>query len=105
MTNTARLDREIATALVPGIAKWSMSAGGTGAAEGKHGYTFTVPQGAYRIWPFTTKFGRHAGYHLYFTAERAQPRGGHGGLWHDLGAHRSPAAAAKAAREHYARSF
>ena len=116
----AQLDREIAAALrgntrtahattkraIPGVAKWSMTAGGTGAAEGKHGYTFTVPEGTYRIWPFTTKFGRHAGYALKFSAEGGgRPRGSHGGLWHELGTHRSPAAAASAAATHYASGF
>lgn len=90
---------------VPGIAKWHMTAGGTSAAEGKHGYTFTAAKGEYHISPYTTKRGRHAGYALKYAATGGAPRGGHGGLWHDLGTHRSPAGAAKAAREHYARSF
>ena len=116
----AQLDREIAAALgggtrrshattmraVPGVAKWSMTAGGTGAARDKHGYTFTVPEGTYRIWPFTTKFGRHAGYALKFSAEGGgRPRGSHGGLWHDLGTHRSPQSAASAAAKHHAGGF
>ena len=115
----AQLDREITAALrggtphahattkraVPGVAKWSMSAGGTSAAKGKYGYTFTVPEGAYHILPFTTKFGRHAGYLLKFSATGGRPRGSHGGLWHDLGTHRSPAAAASAAAKHHAGSF
>ena len=107
MTKTARqLDREIATILVPGIAKWDMSAGGTGAAPGKHGYSYRAGiKGEYHIWPISTKYGRHAGYKLDYAATGGQPRGSHGGLWHDLGTFRSPAAAAKAAREHYARSF
>lgn len=116
----AQLDREIAAALrgstrtahaakkraIPGVTKWSMTAGGTGAAHGKHGYTFTVPEGTYYIWPFTTKSGRHAGYALKFSAEGGgRPRGSHGGLWHELGTHRSPAAAASAAATHYAGGF
>jgi hypothetical protein len=103
--SAARLDREIATALVPGIAKWTTSAGGTGAAEGKHGYSFRAGiKGEYHIWPFM-RHGRHAGYSLKYAATGGQPRDGHSGLWHELGGFRSPAAAAKAAREHYARSF
>lgn len=90
---------------VPGVAKWSMTAGGTGAAKGKHGYTFTVPQGTYHIWPFTTKLGRHAGYSLRFSATGGRPRGSHGGLWHDLGTHRSPQSAASAAGKHHAGGF
>lgn len=117
----AQLDAEIAEALhdgtrrrshatakrvVPGVAKWSMTAGGSGAAEGKHGYTLTVPEGTYRISPFTTKFGRHAGYTLRFSAEGGgRPRGSHGGLWHDLGTHRSPQSAASAAAKHHAGGF
>lgn len=121
----SQLDREIAAALkqgargvshtrrshavvknaVPGIAKWHMSAGGTGAAPGKHGYSYRPDKGEYHISPFTTKHGRHAGYALQYAATGGQPHGSHGGLWHDLGKHSSPASAAKAAREHYARSF
>jgi len=82
-----------------------MSAGGTSAAKGKYGYTFTVPQGAYHIMPFTTKFGRHAGYMLKFTATGGRPRGSHGGLWHDLGTHRSPQIAASTAATHHAGGF
>lgn len=107
MPKTARqLDREIKQAFVPkGVNKWSMSAGGTGAAEGKHGYTFTAPEGTYYISPFTTRYGRHAGYLLKFAATGGQPRGGSGGLWHDLGTHRSPQGAASTAAKHYAESF
>ena len=104
--SAAQLNREIASVLVPGIAKWSMSTGGTGAAEGKHGYSFRgAIKGEYHIFPFTTRYGRHAGYSLKYAATGGPPRGSHGGLWHELGTIRSPAAAAKAAREHYARSF
>lgn len=118
----AQLDREVADILakksrhptrahaaikesIPGIAKWNTTAGGTSAAEGKHGYTFTAAKGQYHIWPYTTKLGRHAGYSLKYAATGGPPRGGHSGLWHDLGTHNTPASAAKAAREHYARSF
>jgi hypothetical protein len=106
VTKTAKqLDHEIARAIVPGIRKWNMTAGGLSAAEGKHGYGFVVPQGTYHIWPFTTKHGRHAGYRLRFAATGGQPRGGHSGLWHDLGTFSSPQQAATAARKHYAGSF
>ena len=114
----AQLDREIAAALhggtrrshattqraVPGVAKWSMTAGGTGAARDKHGYTFTVPQGTYHIWPHT-KNGRHAGYVLRFAATHGRPIFGHSGLWHELGNHRSPQSAASAAAKHHAGGF
>ena len=82
-----------------------MTAGGTGAAQGKHGYTFTVPEGTYHIWPFTTKYGRHAGYALKFSATGGRPRGSVGGLWHDLGTHRSPQSAASTAAKHHAGGF
>jgi hypothetical protein len=116
----AQLDREIADALkdsrggrshavvksaVPGIAKWDMAAGGTSAARGKRSYSYRAVKGEYHIWPYTTKYGRHAGYALKYAATGGPPRSSHGGLWHDLGSHSSPAGAAKAAREHYARSF
>lgn len=90
---------------VPGVTKWSMYAGGTSAAKGKYGYTFAVPQGEYHISPFTTKFGRHAGYSLKFAATGERPRGSGGGLWHDLGNHRSPQSAASAAAKHYTQGF
>lgn len=126
----AQLDREIAAALkktnrsccdgrrsghashatmksaVPGIAKWNTFAGGTGAAEGKHSYSYKAGiKGEYHIWPYTTRHGRHAGYALKYAATGGQPRGSHGGLWHELGTYSSSASAAKAAREHYQRSF
>lgn len=114
----AQLEREIAEALkgrssarthatkraVPGVGKWDMFAGGTGAAEGKHSYSFIVPEGKYYISPYTTR-NRHAGYLLKFAATGGRPRGTHGGLWHGLGEHRSPARAASAAAKHYARGF
>lgn len=90
---------------LPGVSKWNMSAGGTSAAAGKHGYSFQVPQGTYYISPYTTRLGRHAGYLLKFAATGGRPRGSHGGLWHDLGSHRSPQTAAKAAAEHHAGGF
>lgn len=49
--------------------QWSTYAGGTGAAEGKHGYSARVAGGTYHVDPFTTKYGRHAGYLLRFTTE------------------------------------
>ena len=90
---------------IPGVSKWDMTAGGSGAAEGKHGYTFTAPEGTYHIWPYTTRYGRHAGYHLKFSATGGRPRGSGGGLWHDLGSHTSPQKAASVAASHYAKGF
>jgi hypothetical protein len=106
MTKTKRqLDTEIAAALIPSIGKWGMTAGGTGATEGKHGYTFYPPEGSYHVSPVSSKFGRHIGYHLQFAATHGRPKGTHGRLWHDLGMHRSPQLAIKAAKEHYAKGF
>jgi hypothetical protein len=89
---------------IPGIAAWNMFAGGTAAAPGKHGYSLHLPEGEYHVSPVSSQHGRHRGYSLMFAA-RQQPRGSHGGLWHDLGMHRSPAKAAVAARKHYAASY
>lgn len=90
---------------IPGIAGWNTYAGGTAAAAGKHAYDLYVPEGQYTIGPISSQRGRHLGYSLKFAATGQQPRGGHGGLWHDLGMHRSPASAAVAARKHYTASF
>jgi hypothetical protein len=103
--SAAQLNREIARTLIPGIAKWNTYAGGTAAAEGKHSYDFYVPEGQYTISPISSRHGRHIGYSLKLAAQFKQPRGSHGGLWHDLGMHRSPQAAASAAKKHYAESF
>jgi len=101
----AKIGSEVAKILVPGFRKWNMYAGGTAAAKGKHSYDFYVPEGQYKIWPISSQYGRHLGYALKFAATGKQPRGSHGGLWHDLGMHRSPQAAASAASRHYAASF
>jgi hypothetical protein len=83
---------------IPGLAGWSMHAGGTCAAPGKHGYTFRASFGTYHIDPYSTIHGRHRGYLLNFTNELGkvdQP-----GLWREIGSFRSPQAAVQAAREH-----
>lgn len=77
---------------------WSVFAGGTGAAEGKHSYSIRPAAGvAYYIQPVTTQYGRHRGYLLQQSDQtgRSGP-----GLWRDLGMFRSPNAAKKAARIH-----
>ncbi len=89
---------------IPGIAAWNMFAGGTGATAGKHAYSLHVPEGEYHVSPVSSQHGRHRGYSLMFAA-RQQPRGSHGGLWHDLGMHRSPAKAAVGARKHYEAAY
>jgi hypothetical protein len=90
-------------ATIPGFTAWNRSSGGTSAAPGKYGYSFIVPEGEYHVWPVSAR-GRHRGYSLMFAA-RQQPHGGHGGLWHDLGMHQSPAKATAAARKHYAGAY
>jgi hypothetical protein len=83
---------------VPGIVKWNMFAGGTGAEEGKHGYQHPTPKGNYHIFPVSNQSGRHKGYQLYHTDDHGV-RGG--GLWQDLGIHSSPAKAAAKASAHF----
>ena len=82
-----------------------MHAGGTAAARDKHGYTFHPPEGSYHIDPVSSSHGRHLGYSLKFAATHGRPKGTHGGLWHDLGMHRSAVSAVKAAKAHYAAGF
>jgi hypothetical protein len=89
----ARLARRI-----PGLASWSMHAGGTGAAPGKHGFTYRASFGTYHISPCSTPYGRHAGYLLDFTNELGKVD--QAGLWLRIGSFRSPQAAVKAAGEH-----
>ena len=87
---------------IPGIADWNMYAGGTGAAEGKNSYDIRGDFGLYSISPFTTRYGRHAGYAVKFADEKGRLGGG---LWTDLGTVRSPNAGVRAARQHYAEHF
>jgi hypothetical protein len=87
---------------VPGIAKWHMYAGGTGAVEGKHGFSLFLSVGRYMVQPFTTRYGRHAGYLVYFINEKGATTGG---LWQELGIARSPEAGATMSRTHFARTF
>lgn len=81
--------------------KWRTFAGGTGAAEGKHGHATYTEHGEYHISPFTTKSGAHAGYSLKFAHTKGTGKGLSGGLWHDLGTHRSPNEAKSAAVAHH----
>ncbi len=85
--------------VVPGLVKWNMYAGGTGAAEGKHAYDFYLPNGGqYSIQPISGTYGRHRGYHLDFADVAS--RTGTAGLHKDLGMFRSPQEAASAAAAH-----
>lgn len=86
---------------VPGVSKWHMSAGGTSAAEGKHGYSHHTEHGEYHIAPVTSERGRHRGYQLHFAHTKGTGNLPHGGLWHNLGLHASPQRAASRAAEHH----
>ncbi len=62
----AALEARQAHGGVPHFSKWSAYAGGTMAAEGKHGYSFTHPTNGkqYNIDPISSEHGRHLGYGL-----------------------------------------
>lgn len=81
--------------------KWPhTTAGGTGAAEGKRGYsTERMAVGYYDIAPVTFPNGRHRGYQLHFVNDKGALAGG---LWQTLGLHSSPNKAKAKAAEHYA---
>ena len=93
---------------LPAFKDWDWFAGGTGAAEGKRGYGVSSTSGLrYSISPYTTKYGRHAGYmltvHPSMDKTRAtawiSPTGAEAG--HPAPAsYRSPQAAVKAAKAH-----
>jgi len=91
---------------VQGIAGWTMYAGGTSAAPGKHSYDLYIAPGnlaggqrQYSIHPISSQYGRHKGYHLSVAGSPE-----YSGLHHDLGMFRSPQSAASAARKHYSGS-
>jgi hypothetical protein len=93
---------------VPGLQSWSMHAGGTAAAAGKHGYTHSISHGeenqnlhtAYSISPISNEHGRHVGYHVGAWSPKAgQP--GH----KSLGTVRDPRQGVKLAAAHYAEHF
>jgi hypothetical protein len=57
---------------VPGLAQWGTYAGGTGAAEGKHGHDIQMAHGKYSISPVASKHGRHLGYVANFAHHHPQ---------------------------------
>lgn len=92
-------------AKLPGLPSWSMYAGGTGAAPGKHSYDIRQDGKQYMISPFTTEYGRHAGYIL-----NVFPGTNHGyqGITPDGGeaqpnskVYRSPQAAVSASKKYH----
>lgn len=102
---------------VPALAGWNTYAGGTFAAPGKHSYDFytgPIREGGrqYSISPYTTDHGHHAGYRLFVFPGGSDSLRGHTGIARDGGEvsthsiecrHRSPQAAASAARKHAAK--
>ena len=99
--------------VLPALSSWNMYAGGTGAADGKHSYdyyTASIQEGGrqYSISPYTTRYGRHAGYFLSVFPGRNH---GHAGIAPDgkeimhstrQTSYRSPQAAVSAARKYEA---
>lgn len=87
---------------VPGIARWSVYAGGIGERHGRNGYSLRTAHGSYHVWPVYSPNRKRRSYALRF-ANTPQDGGIYlgRGLWADLGLHQSPAAAAKAARAHH----
>lgn len=70
----------------PALKDWNTYAGGTSAAPGKHAYDLYVGKGLqFHISPFTTRWGRHAGYLLRVTIRHAEDCPAVGpGLWHAI---------------------
>ena len=99
--------------VLPALPDWNTYAGGTAAAEGKHSYDFytaAIAEGGrqYSISPYTTKWGRHAGYRRSVFPGRNY---GHAGIAPDGSeimhsiretSYRSPQAAVAAARKYEA---
>lgn len=84
---------------LPGVAKWSMFAGGTSCPDRAHGYSYHgSSNGNYAIEPSCPR-GRLVGYRARF--ENVKGRSRFSGLHHDIGGvFRSAAAAAAAANNH-----
>ncbi len=80
--------------------KWHMSAGGTEAPEGKHGFDAFTDKGRYMISPVSTSGGRYLGYKLYFIDEEGTVGRG---LYTDLGIYSRYNEAQGKAKEHYDR--
>jgi hypothetical protein len=83
---------------IPGLSAWSMFAGGTGAEEGKHGYSLTTDIGNYKIQPFSSKTGRHIGYEVWFENVKGTVAGG---LNQPIGSASHPSTGVGLARKHY----
>ena len=81
-----------------GLSAWSMFAGGTGAEEGKHGYSLTTDIGNYKIHPFSSKTGRHIGYEVWFENVKGAAAGG---LNQPIGSTSHPSTGVGLARKHY----
>lgn len=90
---TSRRNAKRLVSPVPALDQWNMSAGGTSAREGTHGYSYKGPADwvtEFHIWPPAI---RRRGYTLSVFALEGDPG------WKDYGVFRTPAMAAKRARE------
>ena len=63
---------------------WHVHAGGTGAPEGKYGYTAQTEVGSYHISPAATKTGRMVGYRIMFADDKGMGINENGGLWAEI---------------------
>lgn len=86
------------SALLEGKLEWSMYAGGTSAAQGKHGWSAHPAHGNYHIQPVSSATGRHRGYLLNYENMTGAIPGG--GLHHQLGLFGHPNQAKGAAIAH-----
>ena len=85
-----------------GKEKWGTYAGGTAAAEGKHGQSLYIGQGHYSIQPISWPNGRHRGYLVHFIDDKGKLGRG---LWNELGIARSPNAGKALCKAHFAKHF
>ena len=81
---------------------WNQFAGGTSAAEGKHGYTAHHEHGEYHIQPISTRRGLHSHYSVSFANTKGKLNGG---LWHHVGDAPSPNRAKQMATAHHSEHF
>ena len=88
---------------IPGLSKWHMSAGGTFAAAGKHGYSIFPSVGNYYISPVSWPNGRHRGYLVQFANTQGKLPGPL--LWRTLGTVSSPNQGVILAQSHYDKNF
>jgi hypothetical protein len=93
--HSKRLRRRYGHTAMAAKLTWHQYAGGTSAHHG-HSYSAYGLFGEFHIWPPSSRGGS---YSLRWANTNGMPAA-HGGLWHDLGKFRSPAAAKSAAKEY-----